>query len=537
MLVLPTLPVMPTTVAVEPVARPRRQRPSAPPPCRRRRSSATRRRRPARRGQRRGRARRRGGGDEVVAVALGDERHEQLAGPQRAGVERGAVDVDVGADAACRRSRPRPRRMPGSSRRRTVPSASDDAGRADPPRRAVRRAVGRARRQLRRPPPTCSRAADPARYRITPIGISTDGRVGARRRRASGRWRPGRRRCRRGSTRPATSVVADAVPRRGRRPASAPSCCRCCTARWARTAPCRGCSSWPTCRTSAPACSARRWRWTRRWPSRCSPPTASRRPATGRSREHERTPGLPGELADELGLPLLRQAGEHGLVGRRHARRRRVEELRDAIDARAHLRRVGRRRGGGRRPRDRGRRARQPRPAGVGAGRDRPRRRVLRLRGQVRHRRRPAADPGAADAPSRPPRCGRWPCEVFRALRCDGLARVDFFFEEGGRGFLCNEVNTMPGFTPISMYPKLWQASRHDLPRADRPAGRAGARAPRPPAPQHQAPLTASAHGRAGRRGGRRAARRGGGAGRRRDGVQPTPRSASGSVAMPVTVA
>ena len=49
--------------------------------------------------------------------------------------------------------------------------------------------------------------------------------------------------------------------------------------------------------------------------------------------------------------------------------------------------------------------------------------------------------------------------EVFRTLRCDGLARVDFFFEEGGRGFLCNEANTMPGFTPVSMYPKLWQAA------------------------------------------------------------------------------
>ena len=48
---------------------------------------------------------------------------------------------------------------------------------------------------------------------------------------------------------------------------------------------------------------------------------------------------------------------------------------------------------------------------------------------------------------------------VFRALRCEGLARVDFFFEEGGRGWLCNEANTMPGFTPISMYPKLWQAT------------------------------------------------------------------------------
>jgi D-alanine-D-alanine ligase len=48
---------------------------------------------------------------------------------------------------------------------------------------------------------------------------------------------------------------------------------------------------------------------------------------------------------------------------------------------------------------------------------------------------------------------------AFDVMRCDGLARVDFFYEERGRGFLLNEVNTIPGFTPISMYPKLWQAS------------------------------------------------------------------------------
>ena len=47
----------------------------------------------------------------------------------------------------------------------------------------------------------------------------------------------------------------------------------------------------------------------------------------------------------------------------------------------------------------------------------------------------------------------------FRALRCAGMARVDFFFEENGRGFLLNEINTIPGFTPISQYPKLWEAS------------------------------------------------------------------------------
>jgi D-alanine-D-alanine ligase len=47
---------------------------------------------------------------------------------------------------------------------------------------------------------------------------------------------------------------------------------------------------------------------------------------------------------------------------------------------------------------------------------------------------------------------------AFRALRCDGMARVDFFLDEAG-SFLVNEINTIPGFTPISMYPKLWEAS------------------------------------------------------------------------------
>jgi D-alanine-D-alanine ligase len=50
-------------------------------------------------------------------------------------------------------------------------------------------------------------------------------------------------------------------------------------------------------------------------------------------------------------------------------------------------------------------------------------------------------------------------CTAFTALRCDGMARVDFFYEEGGRGLLLNEINTIPGFTPISMYPAMWEAS------------------------------------------------------------------------------
>jgi len=48
--------------------------------------------------------------------------------------------------------------------------------------------------------------------------------------------------------------------------------------------------------------------------------------------------------------------------------------------------------------------------------------------------------------------------EVFKALCCEGLARVDFFLKDDG-SLIVNEINTMPGFTRISMYPKLWEAS------------------------------------------------------------------------------
>jgi D-alanine-D-alanine ligase len=49
---------------------------------------------------------------------------------------------------------------------------------------------------------------------------------------------------------------------------------------------------------------------------------------------------------------------------------------------------------------------------------------------------------------------------AFRALELSGMARVDFFLEKRANGKLfLNEVNTIPGFTSISMYPKLWEAS------------------------------------------------------------------------------
>jgi D-alanine-D-alanine ligase len=48
--------------------------------------------------------------------------------------------------------------------------------------------------------------------------------------------------------------------------------------------------------------------------------------------------------------------------------------------------------------------------------------------------------------------------KTFKILECEGLGRVDFFLKDSGE-IIVNEINTMPGFTRISMYPKLWEAS------------------------------------------------------------------------------
>jgi D-alanine-D-alanine ligase len=47
---------------------------------------------------------------------------------------------------------------------------------------------------------------------------------------------------------------------------------------------------------------------------------------------------------------------------------------------------------------------------------------------------------------------------AFEVLECEGMARIDLFLQSDG-GFLLNEINTIPGFTAISMYPKLWALS------------------------------------------------------------------------------
>ncbi|HRE31327.1 MAG TPA: hypothetical protein PLD88_05070, partial [Candidatus Berkiella sp.] len=47
---------------------------------------------------------------------------------------------------------------------------------------------------------------------------------------------------------------------------------------------------------------------------------------------------------------------------------------------------------------------------------------------------------------------------TFKAIECKGFARVDFFISEHNKIYV-NEINTIPGFTAISMYPKMWEAS------------------------------------------------------------------------------
>ncbi|GGQ87866.1 D-alanine--D-alanine ligase family protein [Streptomyces asoensis] len=67
--------------------------------------------------------------------------------------------------------------------------------------------------------------------------------------------------------------------------------------------------------------------------------------------------------------------------------------------------------------------------------------------------------PGIVPAPLTPEETAdvrRLAVEAFDAASCEGLVRADFFLTDEGE-FVINEINTMPGFTPISMYPKMWQ--------------------------------------------------------------------------------
>lgn len=175
--------------------------------------------------------------------------------------------------------------------------------------------------------------------------------------------------------------------------------------------------------------------------------------------EHQVTPGLPAELADELGLPcFVKPANMGSSVGVSKAKT--VEELRDAIgyaltyDEWVVV--------------EEAITGREIEVAVIGNNDP-----FVSVPGEIV----PGdefysyddkyvndASVGLIPAPLSPEQTAdvqRLALDVYRALRCEGLARCDFFLEEGegGRGFLCNEVNTMPGFTPISMFPKMLIAS------------------------------------------------------------------------------
>jgi D-alanine-D-alanine ligase len=55
--------------------------------------------------------------------------------------------------------------------------------------------------------------------------------------------------------------------------------------------------------------------------------------------------------------------------------------------------------------------------------------------------------------------------ECYRAVECEGMARVDFLLESATGKFYINEINTIPGFTSISMYPKMWEYSGLPMPK------------------------------------------------------------------------
>jgi len=55
--------------------------------------------------------------------------------------------------------------------------------------------------------------------------------------------------------------------------------------------------------------------------------------------------------------------------------------------------------------------------------------------------------------------------ECYQAVECEGMARVDFLMESASGKFFINEINTIPGFTSISMYPKMWEATGLPYPK------------------------------------------------------------------------
>ena len=108
--------------------------------------------------------------------------------------------------------------------------------------------------------------------------------------------------------------------------------------------------------------------------------------------------------------------------------------------------------------------------------------RLVRLRRQVPRRRRRVRRARPTCAGADRGGAARWPARRYQALDCAGWpgSTSSSAPTPGPRPLVVNEVNTMPGFTPISMFPRMWAASGVDLPRAGRPARRPRARRGRP---------------------------------------------------------
>ena len=101
----------------------------------------------------------------------------------------------------------------------------------------------------------------------------------------------------------------------------------------------------------------------------------------------------------------------------------------------------------------------QRRSGRVGAGRSRALQRVLRLRGEIHRRQVRACAFRRRCPPAVAASVRELAVAAFRAIDGAGLARVDFLLSGKTGELYLNELNTLPGFTAISMYPKLWEAT------------------------------------------------------------------------------
>ena len=316
-------------------------------------------------------------------------------------------------------------------------------------------------------------ALDPAKYDVVPIGITPDGALGAHRRRPAalritGREIPevGEGHRRRAARRPDGRGLgrSRARGRACRCWSRSTWCSRCCTGGSVRTAPFRGCWRWPACPTSGPGCWPAPRRWTRTFAKKLLRAEGLR---GGRVRRGApRAPGVGGGRRAPRAAGV-RQTGA-GRVERRHHRRSpQWAELPDAVAlAFEHDDKVlveaaviGREIECGVLEDE----TASPRPA------CRPRSDSCAATTGTTSR--PSTSTTPASSTSRPS-CRPGVTERLQAAAPPGVHRAGLRRAGPGRLLrhrptarsIVNEVNTMPGFTPISMFPKVWAASGIDYP-------------------------------------------------------------------------